>query len=87
MAEISETDDSVTLEATYNGERFDPVSDGNELSVSIINKCSDDLSFGYENGVNTFRSILRNNKEISKLICLNKRINAPKNSGRLFYLN
>ena len=62
MAEISETDDSVTLEATYNGERFDPVSDGNELSVSIINKCSDDLSFSYENGVNTFRSILRNNK-------------------------
>nr|WP_296792166.1 amino acid ABC transporter ATP-binding protein [Ruminococcus sp.] len=62
IVEISETDDSVTLEATYNGERFDPVSDGNELSVSIINKCSDDLSFSYENGVNTFRSILRNNK-------------------------
>ena len=58
-AEISETDESVTLEAVYGGDRFDPVSDGDGLSASIIKKCSAETAFCYENGVNTFRSILK----------------------------
>ena len=55
MTEISDTDDSVTLEATYGGKRYDPVSDGDELSSAIVKKCCNDISFKYEGGTNTFK--------------------------------
>ena len=62
MAEISETDESVTLEAVYGGNKFDPISDGDEISASIIKNASADIVFGCENGVNTFKSVIRNDK-------------------------
>ena len=62
-AEISETDESVMLEAAYSGERFDPVADGDKVSSSIIKKFSDSVSFDYENGKNTFRSVIRSYKK------------------------
>ena len=59
MTEISDTDDSVTLEATYGGKRYDPVSDGDELSSAIVKKCCHDISFKYEGGTNTFKCYVK----------------------------
>ena len=62
MTEISETDDSVVLEASYGGEKFDPVTDGDEISAAIVKKCTSDFGHKFENGVNTFRCVVKNEK-------------------------
>ena len=62
MTEISETDDSVVLEASYGGEKFDPVNDGDEISAAIVKKCTSDIGHKFENGVNTFRCVVKNEK-------------------------
>ena len=62
MAELSETDDSVVLEATYSGEKFDPMKDGNEISAALVKNASAMTRHRYEDGSNKFRSVIRNRK-------------------------
>ena len=62
MAELSETDESIVLEATYGGGKFDPVKDGDEISAAIVNSASAMVGHSFENGMNKFRSIIKNKK-------------------------
>jgi polar amino acid transport system ATP-binding protein len=57
--ELSENDEPPVMEAVYGGGRFDPASDGDELSARILKKMSADISFSYENGANRFRSTIK----------------------------
>ena len=59
MAELSETDDSITLEATYGGASFDLMQEGDEVSAAIIRNCSTKVEHSYENGVNRFVSMIK----------------------------
>ena len=62
MIELSETDDSIELEASYGGACFDPIKDGDELSASIVKKVSTSVDHSFADGVNRFRSVLRSAK-------------------------
>ena len=62
MAELSETDESIVLEATYGGEKFDPTTDGDEISAAIVSNASSEISHSFENGINKFRSVIKNGK-------------------------
>ena len=62
MIELSETDDSIELEASYGGESFDPIKDGDELSAAIVKKVSSSVDHSFAGGVNRFRSVLRSAK-------------------------
>ncbi len=62
MAELSETDESIVLEATYGGGKFDPVKDGDEISAAIVNSASAMVGHSFENGMNKFRSVIKNKK-------------------------
>ena len=62
MAELSEADDSMTLEASYGGAAFDPIQHGDPVSVSLIKNASAKLRHSYENGVNRFVSVLKNSR-------------------------
>ena len=57
--EYSEADGSIIFEATYKGESFDPVRNGNEISASIIKNATSSCEHQYEDGVNRFKSIIR----------------------------
>ena len=59
MAELSETDDSVSLEAVYGGERFDLMTEGDEVSAAIIKNSTTKVEYGFENGVNHFQSVIQ----------------------------
>ena len=59
MAELSETDDSVSLEAVYGGERFDLMTEGDEVSAAIIQNSSTKTEYSFENGVNRFVSTIK----------------------------
>lgn len=54
MTEFSETDESVTLEAVYRGESYDPVTNGDELSAKLIRSMTSDLTHEYDKGQNRF---------------------------------
>lgn len=62
VAELSETEDSLSLEAVYGGAKYDPVEDGDPLSAAIVKNCSEELVFRHENGRNTFRSVIKKEK-------------------------
>ena len=38
----------MTITASYGGERFDPLAEGNELSYKVLNSSVDELKYGYE---------------------------------------
>ena len=59
MAEISEKDESVTLSATYGGEQFDLMTDGDEVSAAIIRNSSVKVEHSMENGRNRFASMIK----------------------------
>ena len=59
MAELSETDDSISLGAVYGGERFDLMQEGDEVSAAIIQNSSVKLDYSFENGVNRFVSVIK----------------------------
>lgn len=56
--EISESDGSSNIEVTYGGERFDPVTDGDQISASIVKNYSSGIEYSYESGINRFRSFI-----------------------------
>lgn len=60
--EQSETENSVSLELTYEGDAFDPTENGDELSLLIIKNMTSELSYQYtrgsENNVNHIHSII-----------------------------
>jgi polar amino acid transport system ATP-binding protein len=59
MAELSETDDSISLEAVYGGERFDLMTEGDEVSSAIIRNSSIKTDYSYENNRNRFLSVIK----------------------------
>ena len=59
MAEFSETDDSISLEVSYGGERFDLMTEGDEVSAAIIKNSTTKVEYGFENGVNHFQSVIQ----------------------------
>ena len=66
MIELSEADDSVKLNAAYGGESFDPITQGDELSAMIVKKATSSVEHSYENGMNRFTSVIRNQKDAPK---------------------
>jgi len=58
VIEASETEGSSEIEVTYGGGRFDPLTDGDKISASIVKNFSSGTSYSYESGVNRFRSII-----------------------------
>ncbi len=54
MTEFSETDESVTFEAVYKGESYDPVKNGDELSAKLIKSMTANYSYTHNNGENRF---------------------------------
>ena len=62
MTEFSETDDSISLEASYSGESFDPLKDGDEVSAAIVKNCCSKVSHSFENGANKLLCIVKNKK-------------------------
>ena len=50
--EYSETDASAEMTITYGGERYDPFSDGDELSVMIVKKLSASSRYSYDESGN-----------------------------------
>ena len=61
--EYSESDGSVVFETTYNGEKYDPVKDGDEISSAIIRNASSSFEHTYEEGQNKFKSVIRSAKK------------------------
>ena len=59
MVELSETDDNVVLEATYGGEKYDPMKDGDELSAAIVKNASAMVGHSFIDGMNRVRSVIR----------------------------
>ncbi|MBR1752942.1 MAG: ATP-binding cassette domain-containing protein [Ruminococcus sp.] len=47
--EYSETDGSAVMEITYGGKKYDPITQGDELSAMIVKKLADDVSYGFKN--------------------------------------
>jgi polar amino acid transport system ATP-binding protein len=66
IAELSETDESVVLEATYGGGKFDLVSDGDPISAALVTNASATVAHSFENGVNKFRAVIKNGTEPDK---------------------
>jgi len=50
--EYSETESSIRITICYDGDRFDPFKEGDELSVLLMKKSSSSTDFRYENGKN-----------------------------------
>ena len=46
----------------YNGDRFDPVNDGDEISSAIVKNASSTIDYTFEEGINRFKSIIKNKK-------------------------
>ena len=59
LIELSETEGSSVIEVSYEGEKYDPISDGDKLSASIVKSFSSETSFSYESGTNRFRSVIK----------------------------
>ena len=53
IAEYDEKNDSLSMRFIWDGERFDPVSDGDALSANLIAASCGSVSFTYENDRNT----------------------------------
>ena len=47
-AEYSEKDKALSVEYTWNGERFDPVREGNDLSARILTSVARDIRYSYD---------------------------------------
>ena len=58
VIETSEAEGSSEIEVVYGGERFDPVTDGDKISASIVKSFSSGTDFSYDSGVNRFRCII-----------------------------
>ena len=54
MTEFSETEDSVTLEAVYKGESYDPAKNGDEISLRLVKNVTTDREHTYSDGENRF---------------------------------
>ena len=52
--EVSETEVSSTLKVQFGGEKYDPSTDGNELSAALIKKYASSVKHSYEDGKNEF---------------------------------
>lgn len=52
--EHSETDHRAVMEITYGGNSYDPLTDGDELSVMIVNRICSEIHYSYNenNGIN-----------------------------------
>lgn len=48
--EYSETDASAEMTITYGGGKYDPFTDGDELSVMIVKKLASSVDYSYEAG-------------------------------------
>ena len=53
IAEYDEKNDGLSMQFIRDGERFDPVSDGDALSAKLIEASCETVNFKYENGKNT----------------------------------
>ena len=50
VVEHAESDDMLTMRLTWNGAPFNPLAEGDELSVSIIDKVTRQADYRYEDG-------------------------------------
>ena len=57
--ELSESDDSITLQANYGGEKFDPLTQGDALSARIAERSSSSTSYQFADGQNQFTSVIK----------------------------
>lgn len=62
IIEYSEADGNVSFEVSYNGDRFDPVNDGDEISSAIVKNASSSIDYTYDEGINRFKSIIKSKK-------------------------
>lgn len=62
VTEYSESDGGISFVASYGGESFDPVKNGNELSSALIKKASSTYEHTYNDGINIFKSIIKNER-------------------------
>ena len=62
IIEYSEADGNVSFEVSYNGDRFDPVNDGDEISSAIVRNASSSIDYTYDEGINRFKSIIKSKK-------------------------
>ena len=49
VIEYSEADGLAQMEIAYGGKRYDPLTEGDELSAVIVKKLADDVSFSFKN--------------------------------------
>ena len=48
VIEYSEADGSAQMEIAYGGKRYDPLTEGDELSAGIVKKLADDVSYSFD---------------------------------------
>lgn len=48
VIEYSEADGSAQMEIAYGGKRYDPLTEGDELSARIVKKLADDVSYSFD---------------------------------------
>ncbi len=53
LMEYSDTDENMSMDISYIGDRYDPLSEGNELSVELVKKLAKSSKYKYENGKNS----------------------------------
>ena len=52
VLEYSDTDENMSMNIFYEGDRYDLLSDGNELSVKLVKKLSSSMKYNFNNGKN-----------------------------------
>ena len=50
VTEYSEADGSAVMEITYGGKRYDPLTEGDELSAMLVKKLSSEVKHSFEDG-------------------------------------
>lgn len=48
VAEYSKKDDTLTVDYTWGGERFDPMTEGDGISAMIVSRLTKDLKYSYD---------------------------------------
>ena len=59
LTEYSDADDSLVMDITYAGEKYDPFSDGDELSASIVKKLTNSVEYDYSDKTNRLKIIFK----------------------------
>ncbi len=53
LMEYSDTDENMSMDISYKGDRYDPLSEGDELSAELVKKLAKSTKYKYENGKNS----------------------------------